>query len=310
MAARLRVVFMGTPDFAVPTLRALNDKHEILAVITQPDRPKGRGRSLAPPPIKTAAEQLRLKVLQPPRVRRRAVREQLQGLEADVFVVAAFGQILSKRLLEVPRLGCVNVHASLLPRLRGAAPIQWAIIGGERQSGVTIMQMDEGVDTGPMLLRQSMTLGDHETAGSLHDRMAPVGARLLIDALEHLSAGGIVPEAQDDGAATLAPLLTKEDAHLDWRLDAEAVSRRIRGLDPWPGAFGYLDGRPIKLFKPTIAETCAEPGQVISTDARGILVGCGQCSLWVGEVQLPGRRRMPAPAMLAGHPLPLGTRLS
>lgn len=310
MRAKLRVVFMGTPDFAVPTLRAVSQRHEILAVVTQPDRPKGRGRALAPPPVKTAAEQMGLTVLQPPRVRRRAVREQLQALAADVFVVAAFGQILSKRLLELPKLGCVNVHASLLPRLRGAAPIQWAIMRGEHQSGVTIMQMDEGVDTGPILLKQAVSLREDETAASLHDRLAPLGADLLVEALERLAANEIVPEHQDDGAATAAPLLTKEDAHLDWSLGAEAIARRIRGLDPWPGAFTRVDGQPIKLFRPTLDEACGEPGEVLSTDGRGILVGCGGDSLWVGEVQLPGRRRMSAAAMLAGHPLPLGTRLS
>jgi len=311
--SRLRVVLMGTPDFAVPCLRALNESHEVLAVVTQPDRPRGRGRRLTPPPVKVVAMQLGLTVVQPEKLRRRAVRKQLMAYGADVFVVAAFGQILSPRLLAVPRLGCINVHASLLPRYRGAAPIQWAVINAEAQSGVTIMQMDAGVDTGPLLLQEAIGLRADETAGTLHDRLSLLGARLLIEALDGLASGRLAPRPQDERLAVLAPMLSKEDGHIDFNGAAKHVDCRIRGLDPWPGAYCIHDGRPLRLFHANSEKGLdrrGRPGEVLAVDDRGMLVACGSGAVWVSELQSPGSRRMAARAFAAGHELAPGDMLS
>ncbi len=307
---RLRAVFMGAPEFAVPALEALHAHHDVRLVVTQPDRPRGRGRRLAPPPVKEAAARLGLPCFQPEKLRNHAAREQIGACAPEVIVVAAYGKILSPRLLAVPPLGCVNVHASLLPALRGAAPIQWAVIRGEARSGITIMQMDEGMDTGPILLQQGFDLAADETAGSLHDRLAPLGARLLTEALQGLLAGTLRPTAQDHGRASLAPLLTKEDGRVDLTRPAREVDLRVRGLDPWPGAFTTLGDQPLKLFCSRV-EPGGEgrPGEVLGVDRRGLLLACGQGSLRVAELQLPGRRRMPAGALLAGHPIPPGTVL-
>lgn len=306
----LRVLFMGSPDFAVPSLRALAGRHEVLAVVTQPDRPQGRGRRLAPPAVKLAAQELGLPVLQPETLRKREVREALADLGAEMFVVAAYGKILSKKMLAVPPLGCVNVHASLLPRLRGAAPIQWAVIRGESESGITIMQMDEGMDTGPMLLQRAISLAPDETAGSLHDRLAPLGAELLVEAIDGLLDGSITPTPQPE-EGTLAPTLTKDDGRVDFSRTAREVDSHIRGMDPWPGAHAALGDDRIKLFR-----SRAEPGsggaagEVLGADDRGLLVACGDGAVRVGELQLPGKRRMTATALLAGRPIPAGARLA
>lgn len=305
----LKVLFMGSPEFAVPSLRALRQRHEIVAVVTQPDRARGRGRLVAPPPVKVAAQELGLDVLQPERVRRRMVREQLAELGADVFVIVAFGQILSRRLLAVPPLGCVNVHASLLPRYRGPAPIQWAVIAGEQESGITVMQMDVGVDTGPILLQESLRLREGETAGSLHDRLAPLGARLLLRALDGLRAGSIRPRAQDDSLATNARMLSKADGRVDLTHDAGRVDCLIRGMDPWPGAFAMFMDQPIKLFCSHVEQGNGRPGEVLAVDERGMLVACGQGAVSVSELQLPGRRRLSAKAVQAGSALTPGTLL-
>lgn len=305
-----KIVFMGAPEFAVPALRALHSRHDLRLVVTQPDRPKGRGRALAPPPVKVAALDLGLEVFQPEKLRRRSVRERIAAAGADLFVVAAYGKILSPRMLSVPPLGCVNVHASLLPRYRGAAPIHWAVIRGELQSGITIMQMDRGMDTGPMLAQQALDLTPGETAGSLHDRLAPLGANLLLETLDGLRRGVIEPRSQDHQQATLAPMLAKEDGRVDFSSAAAEVDCRVRGLDPWPGAFTTLDHKPLKLFASrATAGQGGAPGEVLGADQRGLLVACGEGALWIRELQLPGRRRMPADALLSGHPIDPGTRL-
>ena len=232
---QLRAVFMGSPDFAVPTLEALHGACKVLAVVTQPDRPRGRGRALAQPPVKVAALELGLPVFQPETLRRKAVRQELAALGADVFVVAAYGQILRPRMLATPAMGCINVHASLLPRLRGAAPIQWAVARGEERSGVTIMQMDAGMDTGDILLQRGFKLDPDETASSLHDRLAALGGPCLLEALEGLAAGTLKPTPQVEAEATLAPMLSKADGELDFGLPSSLVDQRVRGMDPWPG---------------------------------------------------------------------------
>ncbi len=307
----LRAVFMGSPDFAVPTLEALAGACQVLAVVTQPDRPRGRGRTLTPGPVKAKALELGLPVLQPETLRKKAVRLELAALGADVFVVAAYGQILRPRMLATPPMGCVNVHASLLPRLRGAAPIQWAVAQGEARSGITIMQMDAGMDTGDILLQRGFDLDPGETAGSLHDRLASLGGPCLLEALEGLVAGTITPTPQDDAGATMAPMLTKEDGRLDFNKPAAEVDQRVRGMDPWPGAFTSLDGKTLKVFGARRGEGqgSGAPGEVLAADDRGLLVACGEGAVWLHQLQLPGRKRMAVSQLIAGRPIPAGTRL-
>jgi methionyl-tRNA formyltransferase len=307
----VKVVFMGSPDFAVPSLRAVHGRYPVVGVVTQPDRPQGRGQRLAPPPVKVAALELGLPVLQPEKLRVAAVREQIAALGADLFVVAAYGKILSPRMLAVPRLGCINVHASLLPRLRGAAPIQWAVINREPRSGITIMKMDEGMDTGPMLLQRELELRPEETAGSLHDRLAPLGAEALLAALPGYLDGSLAPVPQPADGATLASMLTKDHGRVDFSLSAAEIDGWIRGLDPWPGAYTDLPGgERLRLFVSTLARgQSGPPGQVLAVDTRGLLVACGEDAVWIRELQLAGRKRMLATALHAGRPLPAGTRL-
>jgi methionyl-tRNA formyltransferase len=308
MSGRLRIVFMGSPEFAVPALRAVAARHDIVSVLTQPDRPQGRGQRLAPPPVKVAAEELGLDVVQPEKLRAE-VREQLVASVADLFVVVAYGKILGRRVLAIPRLGCVNVHASLLPRYRGAAPIQWAVLRGERCTGVTIMQLDEGMDTGPMILQREVPIGPADTAGSLHDRLAPLGAELLMVEIAGLAVQTLVAKPQPEEGACLAPMLSKEDGRVDFSRPAGEVDCWIRGMDPWPGAFTTIGEERLRLFRPRRAVGSGRPGEVLAVDSRGLLVACGQDAVFVGELQLAGRRRMSAEALLAGRAIPLGTLL-
>ena len=305
----LRVVFMGSPDFAVPSLEAVARAHQVVAVVSQPDRPSGRGRRVVSPPVKISAERLRIPVIQPRRLRSRAVREQLETLRADVFVVVAYGQILSRRTLGIPKLGCINVHGSILPRYRGAAPIQWAVLNGEKESGVSIMQMDEGVDTGPVYASEVVALCSDETAGSLHDRLAPLGAQLLVKVLKDVEGGTARADPQNHDEATYARMLTKSDGRVDFGRTASRVGAWIRGMDPWPGAFTTHDNVALKLFGSEQSNDRGEPGEVLAVDRRGMLIACGDGSVWVTELQRPGRKRMPAQACLAGYPVTVGTRL-
>jgi len=309
---------MGSPDIAVPSLRAVASRHEVLAVVSQPDRPQGRGLALAAPPVKVAATELGLRVLQPEKLRVASVREELAALGADLFVVVAYGKILSPKMLAVPRLGCINVHASLLPLYRGAAPIQWAVIRGERRSGVTIMLMDEGMDTGPMLLQRELELAEDETGGSLHDRLAPIGAEALLEAIEGHASGSLTPRPQPPSGESLAPMLSKDDGRVDFQRPAREVDCLIRGLDPWPAAFTELPGAAgaapgsgrLRLFASRAAAgQGGRPGEVLAVDQRGLLVACGDGAVWIGELQVAGRRRMPAAALVAGRPIPAGTLL-
>jgi methionyl-tRNA formyltransferase len=306
----LRIIFMGSPDFAVPVLRAICPRHQVLAVVTQPDRPQGRGQVLTPPPVKSAALELGLVVLQPEKLRTKAMREQLDAFGAEVFVVAAYGKILSDKMLAVPPLGCVNVHASLLPKYRGAAPIQWAVINGERESGITIMRMDKGMDTGPILLQRSLTLHSDETGGSLHDRLAPLGAELMLEALEGLARPGWPASPQPSSGAIMAPMFAKDDGWVDFHQPATRVDCWIRGMDPWPGAFTCWGTQRLKLFRSTVAlDHHGAQGEVLTSDKRGLLVACGSGAVWIKDLQLPGRKRLLAQALLAGRPIAPGTRL-
>lgn len=307
--AKLRVVFMGSPSFAVPCLEALLATEQVVAVVTQPDKPAGRGLGLQPPPVKVRALEAGVRVMQPASVRKPPFVDELRALAPDVAIVVAYGKILPPEVLAAPRHGCLNVHASLLPKYRGAAPIQWAIIRGERETGVTLMQMDAGMDTGAMLLKRSIAIDDWVTAGQLHERLAPLGAEVLVEGLKALKAGTLAPEAQDDAQATMAPMLTKETGRVDFAAGARAVRDLVRGCDPWPTAYAALDGEVLKLFRPKIVSGRGAPGVVLGADRDGLLVGCGDDAIAFAELQLPGKKRMPASALLAGRPIAVGTRL-
>ena len=308
----IRTVFMGTPEFALPTLEGLLDKGvPVIAVFTQPDRPSGRGKQLTAPPVKQLAGARGIPIYQPLKLRLPEVVAELQGLAPDLIVVVAYGQILPKSVLDIPRYGCINVHASLLPRWRGAAPINHAIMAGEQETGVTTMVMDVGLDTGDMLVKRSTPIGPCETAGELHDRLAVLGREAMLETLERLSADRLVREKQDDAATCYAPLLKKDHGCIDWARSALDVHNLVRGLDPWPGAYTLLAGAPLKLARTLpLAETHAfAPGTVLGADHQGVRIACGQGVLAVGELQLPGRRRLPASEFLRGCALSAGTTL-
>jgi methionyl-tRNA formyltransferase len=305
----LRIVFFGSPDFAVPTLAAVAERHEVVAVVTQPDRPSGRGAKLQPPAVKVWASRLGLPVLQPAKLRDGVVARELGSLAPDLFVVVAYGRILPPDLLAVPSLGPWNVHASLLPKFRGAAPIQWAVIRGEVETGVAVMRMEEGLDTGPVVAVAREPIHVEDTAGSLASRLAPLGARLLLETIPRIADGSVSLQEQDHAAATLAPPLTKADGQLDFRQPAHMVSAQARGVDPWPGATVLLHGEQAKVFLPTTVDGQGQPGEVLGLRSRGLAIACGMGVIAFSEIQLPGRKRMPAKALLAGHPIPPGTLL-
>jgi methionyl-tRNA formyltransferase len=302
----MNLVFLGTPTFAVPTLEAVvSAGHRVLAVFTQPDRPKGRGGALSVPPVKETALRLGLPVYQPERVRRPEVVEQLRQLNPDAMVVVGYGQIIPQSVIDISRHGIINVHASLLPKYRGAAPIQWAIANGETRTGVTTMRIDAGLDTGEMLLKWETEIGPEENALALGERMAIAGADLLVKTLAGIEAGTIRAEAQDNALATLAPILKKEDGLIDWDWRAEKISNRVRGFVPWPGAYSYFRGQGFHIWKARVAD---EPGSgppgLLRPLKKRLLIDCGQgTTLDAIEVQIEGRKRMAADAFLAGHRL-------
>ena len=308
----LRTVFMGTPEFALPTLEGLLATGlPVIGVYTQPDRPSGRGKQLTPPPVKQLATAHGLPLFQPLRLRLPEVVAELQELAPDLIVVVAYGQILPKSVLDIPKYGCINVHASLLPKYRGAAPINHAIMAGESETGVTTMYMDVGLDTGDMLVKRITSIGPEETAGELHDRLAQLGREALLATLDHLCAGTLVREKQDDALTCYAPLLKKEQGLIDWSRSASELHNQVRGLDPWPGAYTLLAGDPLKLARtlPLQEPHAAAPGMVLGADASGLRIACGNGVLKVGELQLPGRKRLPASVFLRGCALPVGTKL-
>ena len=309
----MKIIFMGTPDFSVGTLEALLAAgHEITLVVSQSDKPKGRGHELMPTPVKEAALKHGLPVYQPKKVRDPEVVRKLRETEADAMVVIAFGQIIPKEILEMKRYGCINVHASLLPKYRGAAPIQWAVIDGEKESGVTIMQMDEGLDTGDMLLKGSLTLAPDETGGSLFDRLSTLGAELCVEALERMEKDELKPEKQGESPTAYARMLTKEMGCLDWSQSAEKLERLIRGLNPWPSAYTRLGDKTLKIWS---ARVCEKPegsvscGEIFRVNKDGFFVACGEGALEITELQLQGKKRMDTGAFLRGFRLEPGARL-
>ena len=293
----MKAVFLGTPRFAVPSLeRMVAAGHEVVAVFTQPDRPRGREQKHAAPPVKEVAMRLGIPVHQPEKVRQTEVVEQLRALSPEVMVVVGYGQIIPQSILDIPPQGIINVHASLLPKYRGAAPIQWAIAHGETRTGVTTMRIDAGLDTGDMLLKWETEIGPEETAVDLSERLAPAGADLLVRTLAELP--GIMPEPQDDSQATYAPMLKKEDGHIDWTLPPREILNRIRGFVPWPGCYGFLRGQRFHIWKAAVADAGFPPGALRSVNRR-LYAG----SIELVEVQLEGKKRMPAGAFLNGYPL-------
>lgn len=310
----MRLVFMASGSFAIPSLEALIEAgHEIAAVVTQPDRESGRGKALTPPSVKPVALRLGLPLLQLARVRTPEAQAALGELRPELQVVVAFGQILPRTLIEIAPRGTINVHASLLPRLRGAAPIQWAIANGDARTGVTTMQLDEGLDTGPILLARAIPIGPDETAGELEPRLARLGGELLVETVAGLERGTLVPVAQDESRATHAPLLTKQHGRVDWSLGAGRIACLARGFHPWPGAFTTHEGRLLKLLRVREQATPAhgfEPGQLVAVDASGVIVACGdETALRLESVQPESRRAMDATAWAQGARLRPGSRL-
>lgn len=308
----MRVIFMGTPDFSVGTLEALIQAgHQVVLAVTQPDKPKGRGGKMQFPPVKETALEYGIPVFQPRKVREPENIEELRKYQADVIVVVAFGQILPREILELTPYGCINVHASLLPSYRGAAPIQWAVINGETVSGVTTMQMDEGLDTGDMLLKIEVPLEPEETGGSLHDKLAAAGASLCVRTLKALEEGTVTPKKQGESPTAYASMLKKEMGEIRWEEPAISIERLIRGLNPWPSAYTGWQDKTMKIWEAEVLEEDSgqEPGTVVRVDKDGFLVQTGKGLLKVTALQIPGKKRMEADAFLRGYSMEPGEKL-
>ena len=313
MNTPLKIIFMGTPDFAVPTLQALHRAgHAIPIVVTQPDRPRGRGRKTSPTPVKAAAINLGLTVEQPITVRSADFIATLKKREPDLFVVVAMGQILSQELLDVPRMGAINVHASLLPKYRGAAPIQWALINGEQETGITTMRMDAGLDTGDMLLSARTDITSEDTAQTLHDRLSTLGADLLVETIDGLISNTITPVQQNQELASQAPLLKKDDGRIDWQKPAGAIDTFIRGMTPWPGAFSFMGDKRLKIFaaRPVPLTSSAPPGTVIKGFSNELRGATGDQALTILELQAASGKRLLVRDYLIGNPVAEGTVLN
>ncbi len=308
----MRIVFMGTPEFAVPSLEALlRSDDAVVGVVTQPDRPKGRGQQLVSPPVKLVAERAGIPVMQPLKIRTPEFLQALSAWQPDLIAVAAYGRILHTPILRLPPMGCVNVHGSLLPKYRGAAPVQWAVIHGETETGITTMLMDEGMDTGPMLLQEKLEISPDDTAGTLAPRLAELGGRLLVATITQLKAGTLTPKKQDDGLATLAPLLKKEDGLIDWTINATAIVDRVRGLSPWPGAYTFFGAERWNVWQAASNGGAAtdKPGTIVSVQKQAIVVATGDGLLDIREIQTASSKRMPVGQFLAGHRVMTGGRL-
>ncbi len=308
LPAKPRIVFMGTPEFAVPALKTLLEReYPVIAVVTQPDRPKGRGRKIMPSPVKTVALNAGLRILQPRDTSEPKFCMLLGELKPDILIVVAFGQILKPALLGIPKWGALNIHASILPKYRGSAPIQWAVLNNDTETGLTAMIMDEGLDTGPIVAQKIVPIYPGETGGSLHDRLALVAGEFLADTLDLLAQGKFEIRPQDDSKATYAPKITKEMAEIDWFSPAEKIVAKIRAFDPWPGAHTWLNGKKVKLFsarpiKPGTGDS--PPGMIINASGEKLVVAAEQGAVEVHEIQMPGKKRMKVSSFLAGNKIP------
>lgn len=303
----MRLLFMGTPEFAVPCLQSLLDAgHEVCGVFTQPDKPKGRGYAMTPPPVKELAVQHGIPVFQPKTLRDGAAAEEIRALSPEVIVVVAYGKILPKEVLDIPPYGCVNVHASLLPKYRGAAPIQWSILRGEKTTGVTTMYMAEGLDTGDMLMKAETEIGPDETAGELHDRLSQLGADLIVRTLDAMKAGTLTRTPQDDALSCYAPILTRDLSKIDWTKTAQEIHNQVRGLSPWPSASTVWGGKTLKIHKTKLLSgVSGDPGEV--KPGKSLVVCCGEDAVELLTVQYEGGKRMSGADFLLGHPAPDGT---
>ena len=308
----MKIIFMGTPDFAVGTLRSLAEAgHEITLVVSQPDKPKGRGHAMVPTPVKAVAEELGIPVFQPVKIRE--AKDVLEKTEADVCVVAAFGQIIPASILHMKKYGCINVHASLLPKYRGAAPIQWAVLDGEEKTGITTMYMEKGLDTGDMLAKAIVPLDEKETGGSLFDKLSEAGGRLCVETLAKLEKGEITPEKQGESPTAYASMLDKKMGNIDWNKSAVVIERLVRGLNPWPSAYTHLDGKTLKIWACDVLPQSAskgESGEILEVTKDAIHVQTGDGILVLREIQLAGKARMDAGAFLRGYKVVPGTVLS
>jgi len=311
----MKILFMGTPEFAVPILESLckEDKHEVLAVVCQPDRPKGRGKSVIFPPVKEFAIKHDIPVLQPEKVRKNdSFVEELSAIGADIFVVVAYGQILPLRILNIPPLGCINIHASLLPKYRGAAPMQWAILNGEKETGITIQYMDKGMDTGDMILKRAIPIEENDCFEDIHDKMSALSCECIFEALDQIAAGTANREPQNHDEATYAPMLKKENGLIDWGNSAISIYNQFRALNPWPGTYTHYDGQVLKIWECSVeSENIAEnavPGQVLEA-SKHLLVKCGEGSLKITMLQGQGSKRMDAADYLRGRAIPVGAIL-
>ena len=296
----MKIVYMGTPEFAVPPLKAIIDSgHNVVGVFTQPDKPKGRGYVLTPPPVKEYAAENNIPVFQPTSMKNGEALNILKELAPDIIVVVAFGKILPKEILDLPKYGCVNVHASLLPRYRGAGPIQWCVLNGEKETGVTTMKMAEGLDTGDMLLKSITKIGENETAGQLHDRLSDMGAELIVKTLSAIENDTVTPEKQDDSLSNYAPMLTKKLCKIDWSSTAQAVHNQVRGLNPWPIATATVNGKRVKIYSTVLSDQKGEVGRVICENP--LTVACGEGAVIINEIQPEGKKRMKSQDYVRGY---------
>ncbi|MCQ4022592.1 MULTISPECIES: methionyl-tRNA formyltransferase [unclassified Ruminococcus] len=303
----MRVVFMGTPDFAVPCLEALiNADYDVIGTFTQPDKPKGRGYTLAPPPVKVTALEHNIPVFQPKTLKDGDALNILKELAPDCIVVVAYGKILPKAILDLPKYGCINVHASLLPKYRGAAPIQWSVLNGEAETGVTSMYMDEGLDTGDMIMKRSCKIDENETAGQLHDKLSQLGASIIVDTLTALENGTAKREKQNDSDSCYSPMLDKSLCQINWSDTAKQVHNKVRGLSPWPVAIASINGKKVKIHQTRLSDKQGTPGEIIATSPLTVACGCG--SVIIDELQLEGKKRMDSQSFLNGHKLNIGDK--
>lgn len=295
----MNIVYMGTPDFAVPPLKAIIENgHNVMGVFTQPDKPKGRGYVLTPPPVKECAMQYNIPVYQPVSMKNGEALEILKQLSPDIIVVTAYGKILPKDILELPKYGCINIHASLLPKYRGAGPIQWCVLNGEEKTGVTVMQMSEGLDTGDMLFKAETKIGENETASELHDRLSILGAEIVVEALDKIQKGEVSPQKQDDNISNYAPMLTKDLCEIDWNKSAQEIHNQVRGLNSWPIAVSKINGKRVKIFITRISNKNGKAGSVVSI--KPLIVACGSGAVEILELQQEGKKRMKAENFVLG----------